>query len=114
MYIYNLINISLSSATSPANTNLRHYTQILSSTTSGTYEDCSALLLNHEKNAWVGIWEFNEFAKEWRAMRFELIFSGRQYMAELAKFCRSLTNTDKSSIFNPENSITRRIGAFFI
>ena len=86
----------------------------MSSTTSGTYEDCSTLLANYEKNATVGKWEFSEFAKEWRAMRFELIFSGRQYMAELPDFCRSLFNIAKSFIFNPGNSTTRRIGAFFL
>ena len=79
-------------------------------TTSGTYEDSSTLLANYEKNPSVGKWEWNEFAKEWRAMRFELIFSGRQYMAELSEFYRSLFNIAKSFIFNPENSTTRRIG----
>ena len=81
---------------------------------SGIYEDCEKLLSNYEANATSGKWEFSEFAREWQAMHFELIFSGRQHMAELPDFCRTLFVVAKSFIFKNWSSTTRQVGALFL
>ena len=78
------------------------------------FKDCNKLLTNYEKNATEGKWEFSEFANEWREMRFELIFSGRQHLAELPNFCRSLFHIAKKFIFHPSSGQTKRMGALFL
>ena len=78
------------------------------------YTDCNKVLTNYEKNATQGTFKFSEFAKEWREMKFELIFAGRQYMGELPYFCRLLFYIAKRFMFQQSSSQIKRVGAFFL
>ena len=72
------------------------------------------MLNNYENNSTPGTFQFSEFAREFRDMRFEHIFAGRQNMGEIPFFCRLLFKIAKRFIFQQSSSQLKRVGGLYL
>jgi len=82
--------------------------------TGGCFTDCRRLINNFVKSSDPTAFYFIDFAKEWRKLHFDLIFSGRDKTVELPEFTRELFTIVKKMLLLKTASLPEKIGALFL
>jgi len=82
--------------------------------TGGCFTDCKRLINNFVKSSDQTAFYFIDFAKEWRKLHFDLIYSGRDKNVELPEFARELFTIVKKMFLLKTATLPEKIGALFL